>query len=83
MRWFHKREKIEEPACTVSDWKEDYSDCVTRGFIDMYSICLCPNNHNCRHLSMYGGSTLCNHPRHESFIPEGSEPVDPHEVMYF
>jgi hypothetical protein len=74
-----KREKAEE---YVSVWKQNFSDCTTSDYLPTYSICLCSDNRNCRYVAMYAGMTLCSNPEHKSFIPEGSEPFNPHKGQF-
>ncbi|VGO14364.1 hypothetical protein PDESU_02925 [Pontiella desulfatans] len=82
MWWiFGKRKKEQAPEYT-SIWKEDFSDCVTSDYLPQYSVCLCGNNRSCRHLAMYAGMELCSNPNHKSYIPEGSEPFDPHKRQF-
>ena len=66
----------------VSVWKTDFSDCVASDYLPEYSVCLCKNNRSCRYVVMYAGMTLCSNPEHKGFIPEDSEPFDPHKGQF-
>lgn len=63
-------------------WKEDFSDCATLDYLPDYSICKCRENRNCRFVTTFAGMILCSNPKHKSFIPEGSEPFDPHKNLF-
>lgn len=77
--FFKKREN--KPEEQKSIWKEDFSDCVAIKYLPDYSVCKCKDNRYCRYVSVYAGLSLCNNPKHKSFIPEGSEPFDPHKDL--
>jgi hypothetical protein len=63
-------------------WKEDFSNCSTLKYLPDYSVCRCPDNRRCRYASVYSGLTLCGHPDHKKFIPEGSEAFDPQKGIF-
>ena len=79
--WPFKKKEKQELECD-SIWKSDFSGCVTADYLPGYSICQCGQNSNCRYVAFYAGMTLCSHPLHKSFIPEGSEPFDPHRNQF-
>jgi hypothetical protein len=82
MGWlFNRKKKADEPV-HVSVWKDDFSDCTTKDYLPAYSVCLNDNNTHCRFVAMYAGMTLCGNPEHKKFIPEGSEPFDPHKGQF-
>ncbi len=82
MNWFFKnKKKVIEPEC-ASIWKVDFSDCSTRDYLPAYSFCECDNHSNCRYVALFEGMRLCGNPKHKSFIPEGSEPFDPHKGQF-
>jgi len=77
-----KRKKKGEEREIASVWKNDFSDCVTSDFLPEHSVCRNKDNRNCRYVATYAGMTLCSNPDHKSFIPEGSEPFDPHKGRF-
>ncbi len=82
--WFNK--KMDKPKKQVdvmeNFWKDDFSDCEAIKYLPEYSVCKCRNNRQCRYVAMYAGMVLCSSPKHKSFIPEGSEPFDPHKNLF-
>lgn len=79
--WFKKKKKTSEDDY-VSIWKNDFSDCVVAHYLPDYSVCQCEKNHSCRHVARYAGMTLCGHPDHKCFIPEGAERFNPHKGQF-
>jgi hypothetical protein len=80
MWWFTKKKSIEEEPVDI--WKSDFSECVTADYIPDYSACQTKNNTSCRFVARYAGMSLCSNPNHKSFIPEGSEPFNPHKGQF-
>ncbi len=82
MGWFfNRKKKVDEPEY-ASIWKQDFSDCETSDYLPAYSVCLNKNNSYCRHVAIFEGMSLCGNPDHKKFIPEGSEPFDPHKGQF-
>lgn len=77
MWWFEKKKKESEEE-RISVWKEDFSKCMTADYLPNYSVCQTEDTSSCRYIAQYEGMVLCSHPEHKSFIPEGSEPFNPH-----
>jgi hypothetical protein len=78
---FRRKVRKEEQE-GASIWKEDFSDCTSADFLPEYSVCLNKDNINCRYVAKFADMTLCGHPEHKAFIPEGSEPFDPHKGQF-
>jgi hypothetical protein len=50
--------------------KDDFSGCVTAGYLPGYSVCRSEDSASCRHKVQFAGMLLCSHPDHRRFIPE-------------
>jgi|GEM_PF-5877721 len=70
------RKKPEEEKAYTSIWKDDFSNCKTQDYLPSYSICCTEDNLFCRYIARYANVVLCTHPKHKTFISEGSEPFD-------
>lgn len=82
MKWLFWKKKSVEQNEYVSVWKDNFTDCVTSDYLPEYSVCLSKDNRSCRFVAIYAGMTLCSNPEHKRFIPEDSEPFDPHKGQF-